>query len=519
MMFNRFVNPKISVFFVNLLIINCCKMANPLKQLAGETAIYGLSTILARIVNFLLVPLYTRVLVQSDYGVVTEFMAYIAILQVVLVLGLETGCFRFASREGVEKRSVFSTAFVIVTFFSLLFFVGVSLFAGDIASGLGYEGFSNIIIYVAAILAIDSSTAIVFAKLRYEHKALRFAIIKTLKILTEVGVNLILYLVMPMRFAANPDHWLLNFVSATPDFTYAIFSIFVSCIFAFVMLLPDLMHLKFRIDRKLWRPLLLYSLPLMIAGLPGVMNDFLDRILMRFLNADPLTWRADLGVYQAGVKIAVIMSLFIQMFRYAAEPFFFQKQRESDSKRVYADVMQWFVSFCMFGFLAIMLFMDEIGLIIGKDFRVGLSIAPVMLMAYVLLGMLFNVDMWYKLAGKTRYAIYVALAGLLVTIVVNVIFMPIYSYHAAAWGHLASYAVMLLISMLLGRKHYPIPYRWGRITLLVAIALAIYALSTLLPEMTLWPKLITHALLVIIYPALIAAMVIFERKKKQNPAI
>jgi O-antigen/teichoic acid export membrane protein len=487
-------------------------MANPLKQLAGETAIYGLSTILARIVNFLLVPLYTRVLVQSDYGVVTEFMAYIAILQVVLVLGLETGCFRFASREGVEKRSVFSTAFVIVTFFSLLFFLSVSLFAGDIASGLGYEGFSNIIIYVAAILAIDSSTAIVFAKLRYEHKALRFAIIKTLKILTEVGVNLILYLVMPMRFAANPDHWLLNFVSATPDFTYAIFSIFVSCIFAFVMLLPDLMHLKFRIDRKLWRPLLLYSLPLMIAGLPGVMNDFLDRILMRFLNADPLTWRADLGVYQAGVKIAVIMSLFIQMFRYAAEPFFFQKQRESDSKRVYADVMQWFVSFCMFGFLAIMLFMDEIGLIIGKDFRVGLSIAPIMLMAYVLLGMLFNVDMWYKLAGKTRYAIYVALAGLLVTIVVNVIFMPIYSYHAAAWGHLASYAVMLLISILLGRKHYPIPYRWGRITLLVAIALAIYALSTLLPEMTLWPKLITHSLLVLLYLAMIAAMFLFERK-------
>jgi O-antigen/teichoic acid export membrane protein len=166
----------------------------------------------------------------------------------------------------------------------------------------------------------------------------------------------------------------------------------------------------------------------------------------------------------------------------------------------------------MFGFLAIMLFMDEIGLIIGKDFRVGLSIAPVMLMAYVLLGMLFNVDMWYKLAGKTRYAIYVALAGLLVTIVVNVIFMPIYSYHAAAWGHLASYAVMLLISILLGRKHYPIPYRWGRITLLVAIALAIYALSTLLPEMTLWPKLITHSLLVLLYLAMIAAMFLFERK-------
>ncbi|NLB67241.1 MAG: polysaccharide biosynthesis protein [Bacteroidales bacterium] len=490
-------------------------MANPLKQLAGETAIYGLSTILARIVNFLLVPLYTRVLVQSDYGVVTEFMAYIAILQVVLMLGLETGCFRFASGEGVDKRFVFSTAFVIVSLLSLIFFLGTSLFAGNIASGLGYEGFSNIIIYVAAILAIDCSTAIVFAKLRYKHKALRFAIIKTLKIFTELGVNLILYLVMPARFAANPDHWLLNFVSATPDFTYAIFSIFVSCILALVMLLPDLMHLRLRIDRKLWKPLLAYSLPLMIAGLPGVMNDFLDRILMRFLNADPIAWRADLGVYQAGVKIAVIMSLFIQMFRYAAEPFFFQRQRESDSKSVYADVMQWFVAFCMFGFLAIMLFMDEIGLILGKDFRVGLSIAPVMLMAYVVLGMLFNVDMWYKLVGKTKYAIYVALAGLAVTIVVNVIFMPIYSYHAAAWGHLASYSVMLLISTLLGRKHYYIPYKWWRIFLLIAIALVIFGLSTLLPEMPLWLKLIVQALIVMIYPAIIAAIVFFERKKKK----
>jgi O-antigen/teichoic acid export membrane protein len=169
----------------------------------------------------------------------------------------------------------------------------------------------------------------------------------------------------------------------------------------------------------------------------------------------------------------------------------------------------------MFGFLAIMLFMDEIGLILGKDFRVGLSIAPVMLMAYVVLGMLFNVDMWYKLAGKTQYAIYVALAGLAVTIVVNVIFMPIYSYHAAAWGHLASYSVMLLISTLLGRKHYYIPYKWWRIFLLIAIALVIFGLSTLLPEMSLWLKLIVQALIVMIYPAIVAAIVLFERKKKK----
>ncbi len=309
-------------------------MANPLKQLAGETAIYGMSTILARIVNFMLVPLYTRVLTQSDYGVVTEFMAYIAILQVVLTLGLETGCFRFASKDGVDKEKVFSNAFALVLGTCLIFFTAVAAFSGQISAALGYEGFRSIIIYVAAILLMDNTTAIIFARLRYEHKALKFAVIKTLKIFTEVGANLVLYLAMPKRFAANPDHWLLNFVSATPDFSYAIFAIFLSCILCTILLLPDILHLRFKADGKLWKELLLYALPLMIAGLPGVLNDFLDRVLMRFLNADPVMWRADLGVYQAGVKIAVIMSLFIQMFRYAAEPFFFQRQKEKGSKEL-----------------------------------------------------------------------------------------------------------------------------------------------------------------------------------------
>lgn len=491
-------------------------MANPLKQLAGETAIYGLSTILARIVNFLLVPLYTRVLIDSDYGVVTEFMAYIAILQVALVLGLETGCFRFASREGVNQKAVFSNAFLTVSSLCTLFLLCMVLFSKPISSGLGYEGFSNVIIYVGAILAIDCSTAILFAKLRYEHKSIRFAVVKTLKIFTEVGANLLLYLVMPARFAANPNHWLLNFVSATPDFTYAIFAIFVSCLVCLVLMLPDLLKLSLKFDKQLWKPLLLYSIPLMIAGLPAVMNDFLDRILMRFINADPVMWRADLGVYQAGVKIAVIMSLFTQMFKYAAEPFFFQRQKEKDSKEVYVKVMNYFVAFCMLGFLVVMLYMDEIGLIIGKNFRAGLSIAPIMLMAYAVMGILFNVDMWYKLSNKTQYAIYVTLAGLGVTILVNVLFMPKYSYHAAAWGHLASYTTMLVVSTLLGRKYYKIPYNWGKIIILIALALTIYAISTFLPEMGMWLKIAVHTVLIIIYVAIVGAYFILEHKHKSS---
>ena len=491
-------------------------MANPIKQLAGETAIYGLSTILARIINFALVPLYTRVLTQTQYGVVAEFMAYIAMLQVVLTLGLETGCFRFATKEGADPKQVFSNAFVTVFGICSFFFAGVAVFSGDIATAMGYEGFSNMIVYCGLILLIDCTTAILFAKLRHEHKALKFAVIKTVKILTEVGVNLLLYLVLAARFAQGSSLWLTRFVSATPDFTYPIFAILVSCLVCLVLISPELFKLTFRLDRTLVRRLLVYSLPLMVAGLPGIMNDVLDRLLMRFINADPVNWRADLGVYQAAVKLAVIMQLFVQMFRYAAEPFFFQRERDKGSKKIYADVLNYFTAFCMFGFVVLMLFMNEIGLILGKDFRVGLDITPIMLMAYVITGILFNVNIWYKLSEKTGYAVWITLAGLVVTIIVNMIFMPRYSYHAAAWGHIASYLTMLVLTAALGRRHYPIPYNWGVVLLLVASGLGVWALSTCLPEMATGWRILVHFIFVLLYIAV--AFVIFAVQKRRSAA-
>ena len=491
-------------------------MANPLKQLAGETAIYGLSTILARIINFALVPLYTRVLTQAQYGVVSEFMAYIAMLQVVLTLGMETGCFRYATKEGADPKQVFSNAFVTVFGVCALFLACMIVFAGDISTAMGYPGFSNMIVYCGLILAIDCTTAILFAKLRHEHKALKFAVIKTLKILTEVGVNLLLYLVLAARFAEGSCLWLTRFVSATPDFTYPIFAILVSCVVCLILIFPELLKLTFKLDKGLIHRLLVYSLPLMIAGLPGIMNDVLDRLLMRFLNADPVNWRADLGVYQAAVKLAVIMQLFVQMFRYAAEPFFFQRERDKDSKKVYADVLNYFTAFCMFGFVALMLFMDEIGLILGKDFREGLSITPIMLMAYVITGILFNVNIWYKLSEKTGYAVWITLAGLVVTVVVNILFMPRYSYHAAAWGHIASYLTMLVLTAALGRKHYPIPYNWGVVLLLVAAGLGVWRLAALLPEMGLGLKILVHSVFVLLYIGV--AFAIFAVQKRRSVA-
>ena len=422
-------------------------MANPLKQLAGETAIYGFSSVLARILNFLFVPIYTRELTRVQYGVVTEFMAYIAIFQVVLVLGLETGCFHFANKEGEDSRKVYSGALLTVIGLNLAFLALMVTFCDSISVALGYNGYKSLIVYVALILFCDSITAILFAKLRQEHKAVKFAVFKAIKILTETGANLVLFFVFPAR----------------PDFTYPILAVTISCILCLLLFVPDIVRLRLVWDWGVVKRMLIYSLPLMVASLPGVANDTLDRILFRYFDKSSEAWRASLGIYQAAVKLAVIMNLFIQMFRYAAEPFFFQRAKDKGSKELYAVVMEYFTAFCGLVFLGVIGYIDIISLLLGKDFRIGIGVVPIMLLSYMLLGMLFNVSMWYKLSGKTNIAIWITLTGLLVTTVVNVVFMPKYSYWASAFGHLASYFVMLIISVCLGSRYYPIPYKWKRI--------------------------------------------------------
>lgn len=489
-------------------------MANPLKQLAGQTVIYGLSTILARIINFLFVPIYTRLLTPESYGVVTEFMAYIAVLQVVLVLGLETGCFRFANKEGVDPNKVYSNAFVTVFCVSATFLALMIAFASPIASALGYGGYESCIMYMGGILAMDSVTAILFARLRQENKAMKFAIFKTVKILTETAANLVLFLWLPKYCP-----------TAVPDFSYVILAIFISCVVCTLLFVPDFLRLSFRIDSKLLRQMLAYSLPLMVAALPGVINDFLDRILFRYFDTNAAAWRSSLGLYQAAVKLAVIMNLFIQMFRYAAEPFFFRRAREKDSRQLYASVQEYFTAFCGLVFLGVILYIDIISLILGPQFRAAVGVVPIMLLSYMILGMLFNVSMWYKLSGKTNMAIWITLSGLVVTAVVIILFMPKYSYWAAAFGHLASYVIMFVISSVLGAKYYPIPYRWGRLALIFVAMGLVYGASMLIDgtffngvtigsgqNSLLTAKLGIHTLLILLYAA-VALITIRGRKK------
>ena len=477
-------------------------MANPLKQLAGQTAIYGMSTILARIINFLFVPIYTRLLTPDSYGVVTEFMAYIAVLQVVLVLGLETGCFRFANKEGVNPNKVYSNAFVTVFAISATFLALMIAFAEPIATALGYTGYQSCIMYVGGILALDSITAILFARLRQEGKAMKFAILKTIKIITETAANLILFLWFPKHIESA--QWLLHFISETPDFSYVIFSIFISCLVCGLTFIPEYFRLTFSLDKKLLHQMLVYSLPLMVAALPGIVNDFLDRILFRYFDTNPEQWRSSLGLYQAAVKLAVIMNLFIQMFRYAAEPFFFKRAADKQSPKLYASVQEYFTAFCGVVFLGVILYIDIISLILGAQFREAVSIVPIMLLSYMILGMLFNVSMWYKLSGKTNMAIWITLSGLVISAIIIVVFMPAYSYWAAAFGHLASYIAMFAISAILGAKYYPIPYRWGRIACIIVLMGAIYGVSLLIDAALncgMWYKMAIHTVLLLIYMA------------------
>ena len=473
-------------------------MANHLKKLAGETAVYGLSTILARVLNFVFVPVYTRMLTTGEYGIATEFLAYIAILQVALTMGMETGCLRFANQSD-RPRQVFSTALTSMFLLTAAFFLCTLWWSGDIASWLGYHNYSICVVYLGGILAVDSFTSILFARLRFEYHAVKFTILKSVKIATELGFNLLLFFFAPAYFAANPGSYFLNFVSATPDFSYILFAIFMSCIVSLLLFIPDILRVKFRFSRELWRKMMRYSLPLMIAGLPGVANDFIDRILFRYLSPEGVVWQEQLGVFQAGVKLAVIMSLFVQMFRYAAEPFFFAGEKNKRSPISYAVVMNHFTAFCVFIFLFVMFYMDAIGLFLGKNFRSGISIVPVMLGAYILLGIAFNLSMWYKLSGKTQFAIYITSAGLIVTLLVNLFFMPRYGYLAAAWGHFLSYLVMVLLSAWLGAKYYPIPYNWPKIWTYTSLGLLLFLLSEWMDVTPLWLKWSLHALLLVGY--------------------
>lgn len=446
-----------------------------LKSLAADTAVYGFSTIAARLINYLLVAYHTRVLDQGQYGVFTEFYSYITLLLVVLTYGMETGFFRFASRSGCHPERVFSTALASLAASGAVFLCIVMYHSDAIACAMGYPRNPNYVRALAAVAAIDALCCIPFARLRLQRKAKTFALLKLLNVLFYVGLNICMFSMLPQYLSENPYSLLHSFLAPAADVGYVFTANLAASIFTLLLLLPAIAGVRVRPSPALLKQMLLYSFPLLCAGLPGVANDYIDRILFKHLlpAADALP---SLGVYGANAKLAVLMTLFVQMFRYAAEPFFFSHSNHALRTAIFADIMKYFVAAAVFIFLFVTLFLDVFVLFMGESFRVGARIVPIMLMANLLFGITFNLSIWYKLTARTSMAVYITAAGLAVTILVNTLWLPLYGYAAAAWAHLLSNFVMAAISFILGQRFYPVPYPLRRIALYLGCCIVFYGL-------------------------------------------
>lgn len=448
-----------------------------IKKLAAQTAVYGLSSILGRILTYLLVPLYTRVFLPAEYGVVNEIYAYISVFLVLLTYGFETGYFRFVELE-VDKQKVYSTALISLIITSLAFIVIALVFSKPVAVALRYPKHSEYILWFAIIVSFDALSAIPFARLRSQNKAKRFAVIKLINIFFNVALNLFFILLCPYLLKKGIA---VGFISTVynPEIGvgYVFLSNLISSGITLICLIPEMTGIHYHFDKQLWSRMIKYSLPLLVVGLAGIINETMDRVFLKFLLPADISL-AQVGIYGACYKISIIMSLFIQAFRFAADPFFFSHAKQENAKQIYADVMTYFTIICSMIFLAVMLYIDVVKYLIGKNYYEGLTIVPVLLAANMCLGVYVNLSIWYKLTGQTRFGAILSVAGALITIGLNIWLIPIMGYVGSAWTTLICYAFMMIASYFWGQKYYHIKYNLLKIFRYFALSFGLYFLST-----------------------------------------
>ncbi len=432
--------------------------------------------VLPRLLNYLLLtPFYTRVFEQQTYGVITELYAYVVFLLVVLTYGMETGYFRFASNS-TRKGDVYSSILLSLFITSLVFISAILLSAGQISVWIGYGNNPEYIKWLACIVGIDAFTSIPFARIRIHNRAVRYAMIRIVEVVINIGLN-IFFLYMAPRYSDSEFVQLVY----NPDIGvgYVLIANLVASATKLVLLSKEILSgFQFGVDWSILRQVLKYSFPLLIAGLAGTVNEALDRILLKHLLNGETYAMQQLGIYGANYKLAVLMTIFVQMFRYAAEPFFFSKADEKDAKELYVRAMNAFIGSGLMIFLMVTLFMDSFILFIGPDFREGARIVPVVLMANLVMGIFFNLSIWYKLTNRTWIGAVLVLTGAGITIGINLVFVPRAGYLASAWAHLVCYSVMVMLSYLWSRKYYPIPYDFIKITGYIGAAILIYVLNS-----------------------------------------
>lgn len=461
---------------------------NPLKKLAGETVIYGVSSILGRLLNWLLVPLYTNIFFPEEYGIVTNLMSYVAILLVLLTYGMETGYFRFVSKEK-DSSSVFSTGFISLLATTGFFWLLVFSMLSPLSSFLNVSENKEFVLLLTLTLGFDAITALPFAKLRQENKAMRYAGLKLINIFSNLGLNLFFLLLCPWiheNFTSIPITKIWN-----PNFGigYIFVAFFISSLLNFILLLPDFYKIKLKFDKKLLRRILKFSAPILVVSICGMLNINLDKLAMPELIPESQNPLYQTGIYGANYKLAVIMTLFIQAFRYAFEPFFFAQAKENNSKQVYADVLKYFVIFGLLIFLGVMFYMDIVKILIDSSYHEGLGIVPYVLLANFFFGIFFSLSLWYKLTDKTRYGAYIAIIGSIITIVLNLVLVPKIGYYGAAYAVVACFVTMTLISYILGQKHYPVPYDLKRILSYMTFAFLLFGVSTYIEIDNQWLKM------------------------------
>lgn len=443
-------------------------MAN-LKGLAKDTAIYGLSSIVGRFLNYLLVPLYTHCMPKAsgDYGVSVNIYAYTALILVFLTFGMETTFFRFANKDGEKADTVFTTAFAIVTALTAIFLALVFGFIGPISDVLNYSGHHEYLLMMAAVVALDAIQALPFSYLRYQKRPLKFAALKMLFIVFNIALNVI-YMVVLRKTEV-----------------FYVFLINLWCTGAITFFfMPEFFKLKWKFDIQLMRHMLSYSWPILVLGIAGILNQTADKIIYPLVN-DSATAKAELGVYGACVKVAMIMAMITQAFRYAYEPIVFAKTKDKDSKEYYAHAMKYFIIFTLVAFLCVMGYMDVLKRLIGPEYREGLAVVPIVMAAEIMMGIYFNLSFWYKIIDKTIWGAVFSITGCTVLVAVNVIFIPRYSYMACAWGGFAGYAVAMLFSYIVGQKLNPIDYDIKGIMRYVVLAAVLYVAMVNLPST--WP--------------------------------
>lgn len=429
-----------------------------MKQLAGQTAIYGLSSILGRMINFLLVPLQTAVLSESEYGINVDFYSLIAFLIVVVTFGMETAYFRFSEKEGFDEKRVFGAGMTMIVMVLAALALGSWAFSDGLLEALRWENSPKYLMYFVAILGLDALSALPFARLRRQEKAVRFAGIKLALILTNVAINLYIFL---------PSWWELKELTAwwTHDLRgveYIFIANFWASLLMFGLLTPSLFPLSLNLDPKYTKTLLRFGIPLLIGGLAGIANEMLDRQLIKYLLPKETSF-AGVGIYGAVYKISIFLILFNQAFRYAAEPFFFKNAKHADGKQKMADIMVGFTWVMSVGFVLIIAGLDYLKFFIDQKFWVGLELVPILLLANVILGVNTNLNVWYKVSDKTTYGIYITFVGLAFTIAGNLVLIPMMGIMGAAITTLVAYAAMFAVSLAWSVKHYPVPYRWGRL--------------------------------------------------------